>query len=92
MFGGGFGILTRIVFGRNCKTIFGAILFASLILLSFMLHETHKSTGAAKDEVSELFKKFIEIQFIEVVPSKEFAFVIKKMMSLEEIKTSIENS
>ena len=83
-------MVNRLKVQRHTTNCFAT--FTAWTSQSDKLHETHKSTGAAKDEVSELFKKFIEIQFIEVVPSKEFAFVIKKMMSLEEIKTSIENS
>ena len=58
MFGGGFGILTRIVFGRNCKTIFGAILFASLILSScgskMTVCDCLKDDGSHKKECDKL--------------------------------------
>ena len=54
-----------------------------------MTQETSKSTGISREEISKLFKKLIEIGFIEKTQNKEFSFGIKKMMTINEIEQSL---
>lgn len=53
---------------------------------NFMIQETHKISGKPKKEVIKLFKELTEIEFIEKVPNEEYAYRIKNMKTLQEIK------
>jgi hypothetical protein len=53
---------------------------------NIMVQETHKFSGKPRKEVIELFKKLNAIGFIEKVPNEEYAYRVKKMLSIQEIK------
>lgn len=53
---------------------------------NFMVQETHKSSGKSRRDVIDLFRELEGIGFIEKVPDEEYAYRIREMMSVEEIK------
>ena len=53
---------------------------------NFMVQETHKSSGKSRKEVIGLFKELTDIGFIEKVPDEEYAYRVKEIMSIQEIK------
>ncbi|MFZ6050796.1 hypothetical protein [Halocola ammonii] len=53
---------------------------------NIMVQETHKSSGKSRKEVIGLFKELTDIGFIEKVPDEEYAYRVREMMSIQEIK------
>jgi Fic family protein len=57
-----------------------------------MISEIEKMSGASRDEVIELFKKLLNIGFIEKIEEKEYALRIKTNITFEELKSEINAS
>jgi hypothetical protein len=51
-----------------------------------LVSEVHKMSGIAKVEVIGLFKKLIEMEFLEKVIEQEYSFRVKKMMTINELE------
>jgi Fic family protein len=54
-----------------------------------MISEIEKMSGASRSEVIEIFKKSVDIGFIEKVEEEEYMFRIKTNLSLEEFHKMI---
>ena len=54
-----------------------------------MISEIEKMSGASRSEVIEIFKKSVDIEFIEKVKKEEYMFRIKTNLSLEEFHKKI---
>ena len=57
-----------------------------------MISEIEKMSGASRSEVIELFKKLLNIEFIEKIEGKEYALRIKTNITFEELKSKINAS
>lgn len=53
---------------------------------NFMVQETHKISGKSRKEVIELLKELNEMGFLEKVPSEKYAYRVKEIMSIQEIR------
>jgi Fic family protein len=54
-----------------------------------MISEIEKMSGTSRSEVIELFKKLLNIGFIEKIEGKEYALRIKTNINFEELKSKI---
>lgn len=54
-----------------------------------MISEIEKMSGVSRSEVIELFKKLLNIGFIEIIEGKQYALRIKTNISLEELNRKI---
>lgn len=54
-----------------------------------MTSEIEKMSGASRSEVIEIFKKSVDIGFIEKIEEEEYMFRIKTNLSLEEFHKKI---
>ena len=57
-----------------------------------MISEIEKMSGTSRIEVIELFKKLLNIGFIEKIEGKEYALRIKTNINFEELKNKINAS
>jgi Fic family protein len=57
-----------------------------------MISEIEKMSGASRSEVIELFKKLLNIGFIEKNEEKDYALRIKTNITFEELKSKINAS
>ena len=59
---------------------------------NFLIQETHKISGCSRKDLIVVFEKLTEIGFLEKVENQNYAFQIKKMMTLKEIESVIQAS
>jgi Fic family protein len=57
-----------------------------------MISEIEKMSGASRSEVIELFKKLLNIGFIEKIEEKDYGLRIKTNITFEELKSKINAS
>lgn len=57
---------------------------------NIMISETHKCSGIPIKDVIALFKRFVEIGFLEPVENMEYAHRVRVKMSIEELEAKLD--
>lgn len=57
-----------------------------------MISEIERMSGASRSEVIEIFKKSVDIGFIQKIEEEKYMFRIKTNLSLEEFHKKIKTS